>query len=178
MTHFPRMDDMLTTCFPRQLNREFRDLIDSSPAVQYRIDLYSSELEEGTMNDLTPLNHRRKLLESYYSRWNRFDHAREKSLGQPFSSGSGPGIAMGYGHIAYITEPKFGIKDINFVQLSSGSTGGSQKEWVIHGVPCGAYDSLAIHPPSGLLAVLQVVDQRRLVLARRYEIIITILICR
>lgn len=166
---------MLTTCFPRQLNHKFHDFIDSSPAVQYRIDLYSYELEEGIINGLTLLNHRRKFLESYRSQWNRFDNAGEKSLVQPFSGDSK--IAMGYGHTVYITRSEPGTEDINFVRLSSGSTGGSQKEWVIHGDPGGACDHLAIHPPSGLLAILQVVDERRSVLVHSYEIIITILIC-
>lgn len=44
------MGEMLTTCFPRQLNREFRDLIDTSSVAQYRIELCSSEPEEGTVD--------------------------------------------------------------------------------------------------------------------------------
>ena len=118
------------------------------------------------MDALTSPNHHRKLLEPYCSWWNCFDHAEEKPFVQPFSSN--PTLAIEYRYVTYATTSGLGTGGIHFVRVSSGSTGGSQKEWAIHGIPSGA---CVIHPPSGLLAV---VDDEKPVLTRSHEIIITI----
>ena len=85
-----------------------------------------------------------------------------------------PTLAVEYGHMAYTTRSGPRTEDIHFVRLPSGSTDRSQKEWVIHGVPGGACDRFTIHPPSDLLAVLQVVDKERSVSACSYGMIITV----
>ncbi|KAF9648798.1 hypothetical protein BDM02DRAFT_2057251 [Thelephora ganbajun] len=143
----------------RLLNCEFRDLIDRSPAIQYRIDLCSSEVEEGNMDALTPLDHRRKLLKSYCSRWNRFDQAEQKPFMQPPAGDMA--LATGFGYITYNTRSGPGTENVHLVRIPSGSNGVSQKEWVIHGISGGACDQHAIHPPSSLLAILQIVDEGR-----------------
>ena len=118
------------------------------------------------MGALTPLSRRRELLKSYCSRWNRFDHTGEKSLVH-----GDPTLVMEFGHVAYNTRSGPGTGDIHFVRIPSGLTGESQKEWVVHGVPGGVCDHYAIHPPSNLLALLQVTDEGRSVSERRYKII-------
>jgi len=117
------------------------------------------------VNASTPLNHRRELLKSYCSRWDRFDRAGEKSFVQPPHGNSA--LVMGFGHVVYNVKSGPGTGDIHFVRVTSGSTGGSRKEWAIRGVLGGACDRYAIHPPSNLLASLQVTDGGRSVSERR-----------
>jgi len=111
------------------------------------------------MDALTPLNRRRELFKSYCSRWNHFDQAEEKSLMQP--PPGDPVFAMGFGYIIYNMRSGPGTESIHFVRVPSGTTGRLRKEWAIHGIPGGACDQHAIHPPSSLLAILQIVDEGR-----------------
>jgi len=73
---------------------------------------------------------------------------------QPLSGDSA--LEVEFGHITYNTRSGPRVEDIHFVRVPSGST--SQENWVINGVPSGPY---ATHPPSNLLAVLQIVEEGR-----------------
>lgn len=94
---------------------------------------------------------------------------REKPLVQPFSND--PALAMEHGRIAYNTRSGPGTENNS---LRVGFTGGSQEEWVARVVPDCLRDQLAVHLPSGSLAVLQVVDEGKSVLACSYEMTITV----
>lgn len=101
------------------------------------------------------INHRRRLLKSYCSRWNRFDEAEEKSLVKQLSGDSV--FDMEFGDLTYSTRSGPRIEDIHFVRVPPGS-GASREEWIIYGIPGVAY---ATHPSSNLLAVLQMADEGR-----------------
>ena len=78
-------------------------------------------------------------------------------------------FAAEHGHLVYSMGPQIETEEIHFVRISSGSTGGSQKKWVIRGVSGDVCIVRAIHPQSDLLAVLQVFDQRTLVSPHLYQ---------
>ena len=109
------------------------------------------------MDASTPLNYRRRLLESYCSRWNYFHQAEEKSLTGPALAD--PEFVVEFGHITYNVRSGPETTDIHFVRIPSRSTGAPQKEWVVRGIPGGGRHTT--HPPSNLLATLQVVNEGR-----------------
>lgn len=104
-----------------------------------------------------------RLLNSYCSRWNRFDQVEEKTLVKPLSGDSA--LEMELGHLTCTTKSGPRIDDTRFMRVPSGSAGSAQEGWIIHGIPSVAY---ATHPPSDLLAVLQVVDEERSVETHRH----------
>ena len=61
-------------------------------------------------------------------------------------------------HVAHNMKSRPGIKDIHFVGVPPDSASATQEERVVYGIPCVTY---ATHPPSNLLAVLQIVDEGR-----------------
>ena len=102
-----------------QLNCTFRDLIDASPAVQYRVDLFSAALEDDPWDTSLVLADRRVRLEQYRSRWDRYNQAKQSSVELPPHTQrviDGEVLAC----IQESTEDKV---DITFVRLPSVSRG-------------------------------------------------------
>jgi len=156
------------------LNRLSRDIVDHSPAIQYRFDLLSARLEEGAVDDSMPLEDRRKLLQAYTSRWDG-RHRGEPWL-LPVSNTwqdvshydqrgeSWPVVELHtwqdirHDHIICAEASVVGadMKDVRIVRLPSLSLGVPTKEWNIVGVPGWP---LEIHPPSNLLVASQITDE-------------------
>ena len=153
-----------------------RDIIDGSPTIQYRLDLFSARLEEGTVDDSMPLEDRRKLLQAYTSRWDgrnqgelwhlsvsntwqdvsRYDHRGDSWP----TSQSHTWQDVRHDHLICAEASVAGAdtKDVRFVRLPSLSLGVPTKEWNLVGVPGWP---LEIHPPSNLLVASQITNEEK-----------------
>ena len=138
------------------MNQLSRDVIDSSPDIQYRLDLFSARLEEGVMNGSISVGDRQRLLQAYTSRWDR-----RSTRGELWSlSASNMWHIVKHDHLICAEASLLGAdaKDVRFVQLPSPSLGVPTKEWDLVGVP-GL--PLEIHPPSDLLVASQITNEER-----------------
>ena len=138
-----------------QLNRAFRDLIDASPAVQYRIDLFSAALEDDPADTSLVLADRREHLEQYNSRWDRHDQAKQSSVDLPPHT-----QRVIDGEVLACIQEATGDKiDVTFVRLPSILRGIEKKQWVVMGLPKNASD-LKMHLGLDVLVVPEILDGR------------------
>lgn len=136
-----------------QLNRRFCDLIDDSPAVQYRIDLFSAALEDDPEDTSLGLADRRVHLEQYRSRWDRHDQAKLSSVELPPHTQR----VIDGEVLACIQEAGDDKIDVTFVQLPSISRGIQGKQWVVKGLPKNASD-LKMYPGLNVLVIPEILD--------------------
>jgi hypothetical protein len=140
---------------PHQLNRVFRDVIDASPAVQYRVDLFSAALEDDPADTPLALADRRAHLEQYRSRWDRYDQAKKSSVELPPHT-----QRVIDGEVLACIQEAAGDKiDVTFVRLPSVSRGIKKKQWVVKGLPKNASD-LKMYPELDALVIPEILDGR------------------
>ncbi|KAF9790597.1 hypothetical protein BJ322DRAFT_1104254 [Thelephora terrestris] len=137
----------------RLVNRDFSELIDSSPAIKYRLELFSAGLEERAAEVKSAIRDRLQKLDAYCSRWERFNHAKRTLLGQPPLSNIRR-VYIDQGFLICIGDPGGGTEDVHFTRLPSPAMEISHEEWTIRGLPASSTrgHKWAIHPPSNLLA--------------------------
>jgi len=135
------------------------DLIDTSPAMQYRVELFATSSVDDLRRPSVVVADRRALLERYHSRWDRLrgDEWRRIVLPTHTKRVFEGGVL---GCIAESGDDKF---DVHFFQLPSVSREVRLKQWVVRGLPkCDA--TLKINPEADLLVVPEVVNERRYVI--------------
>lgn len=137
-----------------QLNRAFRDLIDASSAMQYRIDLFSAALEDDPMDTSLVLADRRAHLEQYRSRWDRYDQAKQSSIELPPHTQR----VIDGEVLACIQEAADDKIDVTFVRLPSISRGIQGEQWVVKGLPKNASD-LKMYPGLDVLVIPEILDE-------------------
>ena len=137
----------------QQLNRTFRDLIDASPAIQYRVDLFSAALEDDLRDTSLVLADRRAHLEGYHSRWDRFSQAKQSSVElPPHTQRVIDGEILACVQEVSVTSDKI---DIAFMRLPSISRGIQRKQWVVRGLPKNG-SGLKTHPGLDMLVFPEV----------------------
>ena len=119
-------------------------------------------MEERDVGDSVAIQDRRQKLDTYCSRWESFDRAERTPLGPPPI----PNVLKAYvdkGFLVYEENTGDGKENIYFVCLPSAAMEIPQKEWVVRGLPVSAARSrrLAIHPPSNLLAIPVLSEEKR-----------------
>ncbi|KAF9648797.1 hypothetical protein BDM02DRAFT_2056462 [Thelephora ganbajun] len=140
----------------RILNRAFRDLIDVSPAVQYRVDLFSAALEDDPRNASLVLADRRAHLEDYRSRWDRFGQAKQSSVELPPHTQR----VIDGEVLACIQEAADGKIDVTFIRLPSVSRGIPRKRWTVRGLPKNGAE-LKMYPRLDLLVLPEILGGGR-----------------
>ena len=76
----------LTNSHASQLNRGVRDLIDASPTMQHRIELFAASLIGDSWKPSVVVADRLALLERYHSRWDRLQGDKWRRIVILFSS--------------------------------------------------------------------------------------------
>ena len=136
-----------------QLSRRMRDLIDASPAIQYRVELFATSLEDDPRNTSITVADRRILLEQYHSRWAKLQGEQWKNITLPVHTKR---ILEG-GVLGCIVESEDDKVDVHFIQLPSASREVRLKRWVVRGLPkCDA--TPRINQEMDLLVVPEVVN--------------------
>ena len=142
----------------QQLNRTFRDLIDASPAIQYRVDLFSAALEDDPRDASLVLADRRAHLEGYHSRWDRFSQAKQSSVElPPHTQRVIDGEILACVQEVSVTGDKI---DIAFMRLPSISRGIQRKQWAVRGLPKNG-SGLKTHPGLDMLVFPEVLCDGR-----------------
>lgn len=141
-----------------QLNRGMRGLIDASPAIQYRVELFAASLQDDPRKTPVVVADRRVLLEQYHSRWDKLQANKWKAFVlPPHTKRVLDGDVLGC-----IMESRDDRLDVHFIQLPSISRGVRLKQWMVRGLPkCGT--ALKISPELDLLVVPEVVNEGRYV---------------
>ena len=135
------------------MNRKIQNLVDTSPTIQYRVELFAASLEDDPRRTSVSIADRRILLEQYHSRWDKLQGDKWKTIALPAHTKR---VLEGdiLGCIVDSGDDKF---DVHFTQLPSVSREVRLKQWVVRGLPkCDA--ALKINPEVGLLVVPEVVE--------------------
>ncbi|KAF9645849.1 hypothetical protein BDM02DRAFT_3119615 [Thelephora ganbajun] len=140
----------------RLLNKLSRDVIDRSPAIQYRLNLFSVRLEEAVVDDSMSVEDRRRLLLRYTRRW---DHHSQGELWSLPISNPWQTVKHKHGHLICTEASVVGadMTDVRFLRLPSVSLGMPTKEWNLVAIPGWP---LEIHPPSNLLVTSRMTDEK------------------
>lgn len=123
-------------------------MIDASPVVQYRVDLFSAALEDDPRNTSLVYANRRARLEEYLSRWDRVGQAEQSSVELPPHTDRNIDGEV----LACIQETKGGKIDVTFIRLPSISRGIQKKQWVVRGLPKNG-SPLKMYPGLDMLVV-------------------------
>jgi len=141
-----------------QLSRGIRDLIDTSPTIQYRVELFAASLTDHPQKPSLLMADRRALLERYHSRWDGIQGDKWRKFVLPVHTKR----VFEEGVLGCIAEARGGKLDVHFIRLPSISREVRLKQWVVRGLPkCDA--ALKISPEADLLVVPEVVNERRCV---------------
>ena len=136
-----------------------RDLIDASPAIQYRVELFATSLEDNLRKTSVTVADRRALLEQYHSRWDKLQGDRWRNISLPAHTKR----VLEGGVLGCIMESKDDKLDVHFIQLPSVSREVKLKQWVVRGLPkCDT--TLKMNPEVDLLVVPEVVNEGRYVI--------------
>ena len=134
------------------------DLIDVSPTIQYRVELFAASVEDNPRKTSVAVADRRVLLEQYRSRWNELQGVKWRKIALPVHTKR----VLEGGVLGCIVESADDKLDVHFIQLPSVSREVRLKQWVVRGLPkCGA--TLKINPEADLLVAPEVVNQGRYV---------------
>lgn len=135
-----------------------RDLIDASPAIQYRLELFAASLEDGLRKPSVTVADRRALLERYRSRWDKLRGDEWKRVALPAHTKR----VLEGGVLGCIAESIDDKLDVHFIQLPSASREVRLKQWAVRGLPkCDA--TLNINPEADLLVAPEVINEGRYV---------------
>lgn len=141
-----------------QLSRGICDLIDTSPTIQYRVELFAASLMDDPQKPSLVMADRRALLERYHSRWDGIQGDKWRKFALPVHTKR----VLEEGVLGCIAEARGGKLDVHFIQLPSISREVRLRQWVVRGLPkCDA--ALKISPEADLLVVPEVVNERRYV---------------
>ena len=133
-----------------------RELIDASPTIQYRVELFAASAEDDLRNTSVAVVDRRALLEKYHSRWGKLRGDKWKSVPLPAHTKR---ILEG-GVLGCIMESGDNKLDVHFFQLPSVSRRVRLEQWTVRGLPkCEA--TLRINPEADLLAVPEALNGGR-----------------
>ena len=128
-----------------------RNLIDTSPTVQYRVELFAASLEDDPRRASVVVADRRVLLEQYHSRWDKLRGDERKSIVLPVHTKR----VLEGDVLGCIMERGDDKLDVHFTQLPSVSREIRLKQWVVRGLPkCDT--ALKINPEVDLLVVPEV----------------------
>lgn len=131
-------------------------MIDASPAVQYRVDLFSAALEDDPSDTTLVYAERRARLEEYRSRWDRVDQAKQSTVELPPHTNR----HLDGDVLACIQEAAGDKIDVTFVRLPSISRGIQKKQWVVRGLPKNG-SALKMYPGLDMLVVPEILDGGR-----------------
>lgn len=135
-----------------------RDLIDASPTIQYRVELFAASVDDNLRRTSVAVADRRVLLEKYRSRWDKLQGDQWKRIVLPVHTKR----VLEGGVLGCIAESGDDKLDVHFIQLPSVSREVRLKQWVVKGLPrCDT--TVTINPEVDLLVVPEVVDERRYV---------------
>lgn len=135
-----------------------RELVDASPILQYRVELFAASAEDDLRSTSVTVADRRALLDKYHSRWSKLQGDKWKSVPLPTHTNR---ILEG-GVLGCIVESGDSKLDVHFFQLPSVSRGVRLKQWIVRGLPkCDA--TLTINPEADLLVVPEVLNGGRYV---------------
>ena len=115
------------------MNRNFRNVIDGSPDVQYLIDLWAAGLEAGDQDTSVPLADRRKLLDRYRSHWDSLQWLEHTSI--PLPPYGTRILTGGVLFLELLPDPDDLTADYRFIQLPSVLRGIPVKDWTVRGLP-------------------------------------------
>jgi hypothetical protein len=153
----PNLAFLTNCCY--QLNRRVRDLVDASPTIQYRVELFAASLEDNLGKPSVSVADRRALLKKYHTRWDRLRGDKWKSVTLPVHTKR----ILDGGVLGCIIESRGGKLDVLLIRLPSASREVRPKRWLIRGLPkCDA--TLAINSEMNLLVVPEVLNERRCVI--------------
>lgn len=148
----------ITDFHSSQLNRGIRDLIDASPTIQYRIELFAASIIDDSRESPFVVADRRALLERYHTRWDRLQGDKWRRVVLPAHTKR----VLEGDVLGCVTETRGGKLDVHFIQLPSLSREVRLKRWIIRGLPkCDV--ALKINPGADLLVVPEVVNEGRYV---------------
>lgn len=135
-----------------------RNLIDTSPTVQYRVELFAACLEDDPRRTSVAVADRRVLLEQYHSRWDKLQGDKRKNIALPAHTKR----VLEGDILGCIVESGDHELDVHFTQLPSVSREVRLKQWMVRGLPkCDA--ALKINPEADLLVVPEVIKGGRYV---------------
>ena len=139
-----------------QLSRGFRDLIDGSSVMQYRIEMFAAAAKEGVVREQLPLDltDRRLQLERYRSRWDHFDQVTEATFAiPPFRI-----QICEKGYIAYaFRNDSNAMLCAHIIRLPSTHNGVAPGEWTIDLDTLSPKDSvlgMTLQPDANLLVLV------------------------
>jgi hypothetical protein len=106
-----------------QVNRGFRDFVQDSPYIKFRIDLFAAGLEDNPSTNLT-LSDRRKAFDEYRTKWETFKPTmkREQQIGSIFDPSN---RAKALGVFAFIGDPKEFVEFLPWSRSHEGYHGKS-----------------------------------------------------
>lgn len=137
-----------------------RDLIDASPAIQYRVELFATSLQDNLRKTSVTVADRRALLEQYHSRWDKLQGDKWRNIPLPAHTKR----VLEGGVLGCVMESKDDKLDVHFIQLPSITREVKLKQWVVRGLPkCDA--TLKMNPEVDLLVVPEVVNEGRYVIS-------------
>jgi hypothetical protein len=136
-----------------QLNRGTRDLIDASPTIQYRIELFATSLEDDPRKTSVVVADRRVLLKQYHSRWDTLQEAKRRTILLPTHTKR----VLEGDILGCVVESGDDKVDVHFTQLPSISRGVRLGQWMVRGLP--KCNTLKINPEVDLLVVPEVVKE-------------------
>ena len=140
------------------MDYSFRDVIDGSPEVQYKIDLWAAGLEVGYQDPSIPVADRRKQLERYRSHWDSLRWVEHTSIPLPLYRTRA--VNGGVVCITLVAGPENPTTDYRFIQLPSVLRGIPLKDWTVHGLPSNPR-ALGLLPEEDLLVICLPVDRGR-----------------
>lgn len=154
-------------CIDHQLCREFRDHVDGSSMIQYRIQMLEAAVEEGSIQDRSPMNlaDLRLQLERYRSRWDNFDSVIPGTIAIPPVK-----IQIcekGYLVYAFQTDSNTALR-VRVIRLPSTCNGVTRGEWVFNlemWSPGFVVMGMTLQPELDLLVVIVSSDEYMYVLA-------------
>ena len=110
-----------------QVNRGFNDLIQASPYINYRADLFAAGLEDNPAVSL-PLADKRRAFDEYRTKWDDFGPIQKEQMRKLGNYGGGSCNASGAGVFGFIAD---GERSIRFMTLESALRGIPQKVWQV-----------------------------------------------
>jgi hypothetical protein len=154
-----RISAFVTNSHYSQLNHGMRNLVDTSPTIQYRVELFAASLIGGSQKPSLVVADRRALLERYHSRWDKLQGDKWWKIDLPARTN----WLLEGDVLGLIAETRGDQFNVHFIQLPSASRGVLPKRWVVRGLPrCDTV--LKINPEADLLVVPEVVNEGRYVI--------------
>ena len=149
--HHQRIQRFQLKCLLCQINRFFNNLIQASPYINYRLDLFDAGLNDNPAINLS-LTEKRRILDEYRTKWDTLSFIKKQKqdiggLARYARQASGSGI------FGFVTTG-LAQRSIQFMTLESVSRGIPQKEWGVLLPPISLPECFAVCPQVDVLAIL------------------------